>query len=62
MFSPPRQHNGKVEGPVSIEEDMAFHGMITIAASVKSGVVFHLHGMIIATMIYTFARVGPCCK
>ena len=41
-----RQLQGKTEGPVSIEEDTSLHGMITIGATVRKGVVFTVHGMI----------------
>lgn len=41
-----RQLQGKIEGPFSVEEDAALHGMITTGAIVRKGVVFHIHGMI----------------
>ena len=41
-----RKLDGKIEGPFSIDEDLAMHGMITVSALVRSGVKFILHGMI----------------
>lgn len=38
--------NGKIIGPFTVAEDMAFHGMITDRAKVLSGVTFSLHGTV----------------
>ena len=41
-----RKLQGKIEGPFSVEEDSTLHGMITVGAVVRKGVMFHVHGMI----------------
>ncbi len=41
-----RQIQGTIEGPFSVEEDSALHGIITVGAIVREGVTFHVHGMI----------------
>jgi hypothetical protein len=46
MPSSLQQQNGKVDGPVSVDRDTDFHGMITVGALVKDNVTFLLHGMI----------------
>ena len=53
-----RQLQGKIEGPFSVEEDSALHGMITVGATVRKGVVFHVHGMITGDLTVESDGVG----
>ena len=41
-----QDRSDKIEGPVLIEEDLLFRGMITVGATVRSGKMLDLRGMI----------------
>jgi cytoskeletal protein CcmA (bactofilin family) len=41
-----RDRNDKIEGPFLIEENLLFRGMITVGATVRSGVMLDLRGTI----------------
>ena len=45
-----KDRNDKIEGPFLIDEDLAFQGMITGAATVRRGVMLELSGMIVGDL------------
>jgi hypothetical protein len=46
-----REITDKIEGPFVFVEDTALHGMITVGATVPSGITVKVHGMITGDLI-----------
>lgn len=46
-----RERNDKIDGPFTVTEDTAFHGMVTADATVRSQVTLKLHGMVVGDLL-----------
>jgi hypothetical protein len=53
-----RQLHGKLEQPLTIDEDTAVHGMICGTTTVKDSVTLDLHGMITADLIVEMGGIA----